>query len=197
MEDKEALEWEELSSEPVVQDKWINLSRVKYRLPDGKEIESYYKYSRINFVVVIASDKLGRYICVRQFRAGINKSVLEFCAGGIEKSGAGEHRVTPEEGAVFEESLDAAKRELAEETGYASDEWDKIICIPAYPTLADNYAYIYRAKNCEKIFEQRLDDTEFLKVELISEKDLNDFIASGDFCQPIHIMGYLMDKNIR
>ena len=36
-------------------------------LPDGKVFEPFYSYSRKDYVVIVACDEDGKYLCVRQF----------------------------------------------------------------------------------------------------------------------------------
>ena len=139
-------------------------------------------------MVVVAKDENGNYLCVRQFRPGLHKVTTEFTAGGIEKAGAngfGMGKDLPEE-----EALAAAKRELLEETGYTSEEWSHLLTVPSNATLADNYAHLYLAKNCRKVAEQDLDDTEYLNVCRLSEQELLDKIRTGDFEQAIHILAW-------
>ena len=65
---KDPLEWEEISTEHLVSDEWIDFRRSAYRFPDGRVFEPFYTYSRRDYVVIVASDAEGRYLCVRQFR---------------------------------------------------------------------------------------------------------------------------------
>lgn len=81
-----SLEWEEVSTEHIVQDEWIDFRKSAYRFPDGNVFEPFYSYSRRDYVVIVASDEDGNYICVRQFRQGIKEVTTEFPAGGIERS---------------------------------------------------------------------------------------------------------------
>ena len=53
----ENLEWEEISTEHIVQDEWIDFRRSAYRFPDGSVFEPYYSYSRRDYVVIAASDE--------------------------------------------------------------------------------------------------------------------------------------------
>ena len=83
-EDKNLM-WEEVSTEHIVQDEWIDFRKTSFRFPDGKIFEPYYTYSRRDYVVIVASDEEGKYLCVRQFRQGIREVTTEFVAGGIER----------------------------------------------------------------------------------------------------------------
>lgn len=193
--DDEKLEWEEISCEHLVQDEWIDFRRSSYRFPDGSVYEPYYSYSRKDFVVIVASDTEGNYICVKQYRQGLSEITTEFPAGGIERK---DHREYGGDKTMAEDALNAAIRELKEETGYESDEWEKLLVIPSNATIADNYAYIFRAKNCRKTSGQELDDMEFIKVLKLKGDDIEKLIREGGFQQAIHALAwYLSLQSVR
>ena len=193
MEDPE-LAWKPVKVEHVVQDRWIDFRRVTYQFPNGQEFSPYYNYSRRDFVVILARDEDGKFLCVRQYRVGVHKVTCEFPAGGIERGAEAEYTDGSLAGCESRTALKAAKRELREETGYTSDNWQQLMIEPAEATLSDNYAYIYFADNCRKTDEQELDDTEFLKVEHFSEKELDDLVKAGMFEQAVHVMAWLLYK---
>ena len=201
--DKDSLRWEAVKTEHLVQDEWIDFRRVAYRLPDGNVLEPFYTYSRRSYVVIVATDEEGRYICVSQYRFGIDEVTTEFVAGGIECEGDAEYlpgRCSSGPADAEERSgpvkaeipLEAAKRELREESGYVSDEWEHLLTIPSNATISDNYAYIFRAKNCRKEKNQELDDCEFLAVETFTKDEIEELIDSGKFQQAMHVMAYLL-----
>ena len=190
---KNNLVWEEISTEHIVQDEWIDFRRSAYRFPDGSVFEPFYSYSRRDYVVIVASDMDGKYLCVRQFRQGIKEVTTEFPAGGIERTDGreyGEGNST----STSEDALVAAKRELLEETGYVSDDWTHLLTVPSNATIADNYVHIFMAKNCLKSGEQNLDETEFLNVAKYSSDEIEGMIAKGDFQQAVHIMAWLLSQ---
>ncbi len=191
MLDDKDLKWEEVSTEHIVQDEWIDFRKTAYKFPDGNVYEPFYTYSRRDFVVVVATDESGKYICVKQFRQGIRRVTMEFPAGGIERKDGKEYG-DRDASDFAEDSLEAAKRELKEETGYSSDEWEHLLSIPSHATIADNYAHIYVARNCKKVSGQDLDDMEFVEVELLSDEEIDKMIKEGDFPQAIHVMAWLL-----
>ena len=206
----EDLEWKEIKRETLIHDEWIDLRKSAYRFPDGTVFEPFYSYSRRDYVVIVATDEDGNYICVRQYRQGIKEVTTEFPAGGIErkdgKEYAGRARLKENgqgdpDGAdaetddATEDILEAAKRELLEETGYVSDEWEHLLTIPSNATISDNYAYIYAARNCRKVTGQDLDVTEFLNVCLHSDEEIDELAHGGDFKQSVHVMAWLLAKN--
>ena len=192
MTDDKDLIWEEVSTEHIVQDEWIDFRKTAFRFPDGNIFEPFYTYSRRDYVVIVASDEEGNYLCVRQFRQGIREVTTEFPAGGIERADGkqyGERAMTSSE-----DALAAAKRELSEETGYESEEWTHLITIPSNATIADNLAHIYLARNCKKKSGQNLDEMEFLNVEKYTAEEIEQMISSGEFKQAMHVMAWLLTQ---
>ncbi len=194
MGNRDDLAWEEVKCEHIVRDEWIDIRRQAFRFPDGTVFEPFYSYSRRNYVVIVASDEDMNYLCVRQYRQGIREVTTEFPAGGMERSDGKEYGRAGE-GQGTEDALEAARRELLEETGYESDDWTFLLSIPSNATIADNYAYIFRAKNCRKVAGQNLDDTEFLNVETHTADEIEDMIRSGDFQQSMHVMSWFLCKD--
>ncbi len=202
---EEDLAWEEIATEHIIQDKWIDFRKSAYRFPDGRVFEPYYSYSLRDYVVIVASDEEGKYLCVRQFRQGIREVTTEFPAGVIEhtdcrEDGKKDSLPEAEDGLETagrkpvkgEAALAAARRELLEETGYVSDDWKHLLTVPSHATIADNYAHIFLATGCRRSREQSLDETEFLKVRKYSPDEIERLIADGGFQQAVHIMAWLL-----
>ena len=61
MEDKD-LVWEEIETEHIVQDEWIDFRKSTYKYPDGRVFAPYYSYSRRDYTVIVASDEDGKYL---------------------------------------------------------------------------------------------------------------------------------------
>ena len=202
---EEDLAWEEITTEHIIQDKWIDFRKSAYRFPDGRVFEPYYSYSLRDYVVIVASEEEGKYLCVRQFRQGIREVTTEFPAGVIEhtdcrEDGKKDSLPEAEDGLETagrkpvkgEAALAAARRELLEETGYVSDDWKHLLTVPSHATIADNYAHIFLAAGCRRSREQSLDETEFLKVRKYSPDEIERLIADGGFQQAVHIMAWLL-----
>ena len=96
--------WKILSSEYLVRRPWLTARRDVAQLPDGRVNNEYYVLEYPDWVNIIAITKEGKMIMERQYRHALGNTCYELPCGVIE---AGE---TP---------LEAAKRELLEETGYA------------------------------------------------------------------------------
>jgi len=102
---------------------------------------------------------------VRQYRYPFGKVLLEIPAGKLDSPG--------------EDPLDAAKRELKEETGAKAEEF--MFMGEYYPTCAysTEIIYMYLAKGLS-FGETDLDEDEFIEVERIPIKTLFDMVMRGD-----------------
>jgi ADP-ribose pyrophosphatase len=186
---KDELTWTLLKRESLTEDAWIDFARSTYRFPDGRCVGPFYTYGRLSFVVIAALDEEGNYLCVRQYRQGIGCVTTEFPAGGIEHS---RHRRPSDQ-----EALEAARRELAEETGFTSQQWTPLLTLPANPTLSDDTAFLFLAENCRKTQAQHLDPTEFLGVVHCRPEQLESLLPKEEFPQPLHAVAYLLAQRRR
>ena len=177
----------EVSEELLFEDRRFQLCRSGYRSWDDKTHGPYYTLKVSSYVVVVATDTSGNYICVRQFRPGIKEITTEFPAGGLIAD-------SPAPLCSQEVLLENAKRELREETGYTCDQWTHLMTVPANVALTNNYAVIFMAENCEKKERQQLDDTEYLEVAIYSPDELRHMVRSGGFQHTVHIMAYYLEQ---
>ncbi|HEX2859473.1 MAG TPA: NUDIX hydrolase [Alphaproteobacteria bacterium] len=71
-----------------------------------------------------------------------------------------------------EDPLEAAKRELLEESGLASDNWQLLYQMPQTAGRIEHTAYFYVARNCQKVAEQNLDAGEKIMVKSCTPQQL-------------------------
>ena len=78
-----------------------------------------------------------------------------------------------------ESPLEAAKRELLEETGCISDEW--IFIGKVHPNLAiqNNSCFTYLANNITKIQKPKLDGTDDIDSLLFPVEDIKQLVSEG------------------
>lgn len=121
----------------------------KCELPNGMTIDGFVlEYG--DWVTIIALTKQQEVVMVRQYRHGAQKVILELPGGAME--------------ARDESPVQAARRELLEETGYASDNFIQIGCVSPNPANQTNLIYSFLALDAEKVSDQELDDTEDMEV---------------------------------
>ena len=140
-------------SEPFESEGFISVKNYEIELNNGKTIhrEQIYKNGRIgNSVTILPITKEKKIILVIEPRVFIKRTVgVEAPAGYVED---------------FERPIEAAERELLEETGLKSKE---IIQLREYYCDMGSFAGItssFIAKDCEKVSEQNLDEDEFIAI---------------------------------
>ncbi len=74
---------------------------------------------------------------------------------------------------VREKPVDAAQRELLEETGYTSENFTSLGSFYQDQGCSGAYNHYFLARNCRKVKEQNLDEGEFIKYILVSYDELN------------------------
>jgi 8-oxo-dGTP pyrophosphatase MutT (NUDIX family) len=140
--------------------------------PDKTKTGNFDVLECTQWVNIIAFDKSGNLILVKQYRHGIDELTLEGPAGVIDDG---------------EDPLETAKRELREETGYESIEWSKLGRVSANPAFQDNYCHIFLAKNCSKVSEQNLDPFEEIDVIKMSVDDARMAIENDEIHHSLFI----------
>ncbi len=168
----EEMAWKVLESEVVIERPWLTATRYHVLLPTGKEHPEYYVLHYPTWINVIAETKDGQLILERQYRHGLRIISTEICAGVAEEG---------------ETPLEAAQRELKEETGYTGGEWELLMKTAPNPGSMDNYSYSFLARGVEKNCERDLDETEDIEVSLHSKREVYDMLLRGEFLQALMI----------
>jgi len=80
-----------------------------------------------------------------------------------------------------EDPLEAAKRELREESGLESDQWELLHVFQSPIVKIDWDLYLYVAHDCRKSAETHLDAGEKIEVKSLSYDEFVDTLSSKDF----------------
>ena len=162
--------WKILSSEYLVRRPWLTARRDQVLLPDGRINPEYYVVEYPDWVNVIAITEDGQFVMERQYRHAVGMTCYELPCGVME---AGE---TP---------LEAAKRELMEETGYGEGEWTLLMEITPNPSSMSNFTHCFLAKGVRKTGTPHLDATEELEVHLLCEEEVKQLLQKGEIIQSL------------
>ena len=153
-----------VASKSLYKGKIIDVYCDDISLPDGKPAKrEYIKHVGAACVVPLTDD--GDVIMVNQFRYPFHAVLTEVPAGKLDGKN--------------ENPLDAAVRELKEETGASAKEM--IYMGAYYPTCAysDEVIHMYLAKELS-FGETHFDDDEFIEYEKVSLDALIEKIMSGE-----------------
>lgn len=159
--------WEILESEYVLRNPWLTVRRDHIRQPSGVEIGDYWVLEYPEWVNVIALTQDGSMVMERQYRHAMGWTAYEICAGCAEKG---------------EDPLEAAQRELREETGYTGGEWSKIMTISPNGTSMNNMTHCYLAVGVVP-GPQELEPTEDIDVLLMSPSEVMRLLSDGQIVQ--------------
>lgn len=90
---------------------WMRVWAEDVLLPDGHVVENFYTLEMRDYAVVVALTPNRDVVVERQYKHGPRKVAINLPAGYLEPD---------------EDPLDAARRELLEETGYSADQWCRL-----------------------------------------------------------------------
>lgn len=162
--------WKVLDSEYIIKRPWLTARRDTVQLPNGAVNPEYYVLEYPTWVNVIAITTEGEFVMVEQYRHGLGEVFTELVAGVAEEG---------------EDPLDAARRELLEETGYGNGEWSLFTVVSQNPSSTNNLSYSFLATGVEPIGEQHLDPTEDLRVRLLTPTEVKALLMSDQVKQSL------------
>lgn len=166
------MKWETLESEYIIRRPWLTARRDTVKLPTGVVNDEYYVLEYPTWVNVIAITKDGMFVFIRQYRHGIGRTCFEIVAGVSEEG---------------EEPMEAARRELMEETGYSGGEWSLLTVLSANASAMNNMTYCFLATGVEKVCEQHLDDTEDVEVCLFTREKVLRMLENDELKQSLMV----------
>ena len=136
---------------------------------------SFFVIENPDWVNVIALDAENRTILIEQFRHGTEEIILEIPGGMIDEGEAPEA---------------AARRELLEETGFASDEFVYLGKSRPNPAIQNNWIYFFAALNCRKIQATAFDEHESVVTKLVPLDEIPNLIASEQITHSLVLAGF-------
>ena len=135
-------------------------------LPDGRRIEDYYQLDMPSFACIFAETEDGRIITYRQYRHGPKRVCLVFPGGHVNPG---------------EDPLEAARRELLEETGYEGTTWQDLGAYTVNANQGGAVSYMFRATGCRKVAAPDSDDLEETEVLFLTRAELLEAAGKGAF----------------
>ncbi len=157
--------WKTLKSQVVFEHKWYTLRRDHVELPNGHVMDDYFVSVRPDVVLTFPLTEDGHVLFVRQYKHAASDIFIELPGGVIDA-----HETTP---------LEAAKRELLEETGYTTDDMEPVLQVIDNPTKDTNKIYYYIARNVREVAAQDLDESEHIEVLKVPLQEVEQMIMSG------------------
>lgn len=169
--DEDAMKWEVLGTEYLFRRPWLTARRDHVRLPSGVEIPEYYVLEYPDWVNMIVITEEGDFVFVRQYRHGAGETRFELVAGVVD----------PEDASPME----AAKRELYEETGFGGGEWREFCTLCPNSGAMTNTSHTFLATGVRRLSTQHLEATEDITVHLFSREEVLEMLKQGEIRQAL------------
>ena len=153
-----------INRELVYKGKIVDFYKDTMAIPNGNVVFwDHLEHQGAAAVIPVLAD--GRIILVRQLRNSVEKYTWEIPAGGLDGKD--------------EQTIVAARRELAEETGFTTDEeLELLISIHTTVAYCNEKIDIYVAHGLKEGL-QHLDEDEFLDVKAFTVDEIKEMIYSG------------------
>jgi 8-oxo-dGTP pyrophosphatase MutT (NUDIX family) len=160
----EELIWRRLTSRPGPQLPLFDVRFDEMEHPESGDILSRLVLQSVDWVNLVALTEAGESVMVRQYRFGVGYATLETPGGMVDPG---------------EDSLTAARRELAEETGYTGGRWQYLGAVEPNPAYHDNLCHHWLAEGVTLTREQDTSGGEHIRVELLTEDAVRAAVVDG------------------
>ncbi|MBZ0290801.1 MAG: NUDIX hydrolase [Anaerolineae bacterium] len=159
--------WKTLSKKTLLeQGKWLTVESHKVQLPGGTVIDDWSWVITPDYVNVVTIMQDGRFAMFRQVKYGVEGIALAPVGGYLEPG---------------ESALEAAKRELREETGCEAEHWLELGQYRVDGNRGAGTAHLFVAQGAHRIIEPTADDLEEQELVYMSRAEIETALANGQF----------------
>ncbi len=167
--------WKKLGSRIVYDNPWITVYEDHVVNPGGSENQYGHIHFKNKAVAIVPLDDEGNTWLVGQDRYTLGAYSWEVPMGGA---------------ASDEEPLDAAKRELKEETGLSAANWTNIMHLHTSNSITDEEGFVFLAENLSE-GEPEFEETEKLEIRKLSLDQALEMVNDGQITDAISVAAIL------
>jgi ADP-ribose pyrophosphatase len=161
---KEDSAWQRLDRQTLVQEKFLTVYRDLVRLPNGSQ-KQYFLTKKSDIVVIVALTDQNEVIMLKEYKYAANKYLNVLPAGHIENN---------------ESPIEAAKRELLEETGFTAMTYEYIGTLFESPVQDLHKIEVVFVKNAQRVQAANLEASEDLFAYTLTIPDLKTKVLQGE-----------------
>jgi ADP-ribose pyrophosphatase len=143
---------------------WLEVFKESIELPDGRTVDDFYSVDMQDFVVVVAVTSANEVVVESLYRHGAGRVTYSMPAGYVHAG---------------EEPLDAAKRELREETGYEASTWMPLGRFIVDGNRGCGWCSCFLARDAGVVAKPESDDLAEVGLTTMSLASLLDLAAEG------------------
>jgi len=155
--------WKTVSTKESYKTPYFSVHEDDVIRPDGTP-GTYYVIEQKSAIMIVAINKNNEAYLIGQYRYTTNMFSWEIPGGGYEGG----------------DELEEAKRELLEETGLQSDEWEKLGTFQVLNGQANHLAEVFLAKNVEQTGNNKQADEGISEMRKESFSSIFAMIKSGE-----------------
>ncbi len=167
--------WKTLKSNVVFENDWIAVNNDRVINPRGGENDYGHVHFKHRAVAIVPIDDEGNTWLVGQDRYTLGASTWEIPMGGAR---------------LDENPLDAAQRELREETGLTANTWSQIMRLHTSNSITDEEALVFVAQDLQE-GSTDFDETEYIEARKLPLASAIEMIASGEMTDAISVAALL------
>ena len=145
---------------------WLVVENHTVELPDGRLIPDWPWVITPDYVNVVAMTEEEHFLCFRQVKYGVEGTTLGIVGGFVEEG---------------EEPIQAARRELLEETGYESTDWVPLGSYRVDPNRGVAIGHLYLARQARPVTARNADDLEEQQIVLLTRSEMETALAGAEF----------------
>jgi 8-oxo-dGTP pyrophosphatase MutT (NUDIX family) len=173
--DAQPMSWKTLSSRIVFDNPWITVFEDRVVNPGGGRNDYGHVHFKNRAVAIVPLDEDGNTWLVGQDRYTLGIFSWELPMGG----------------APLEESpLDAAKRELKEETGLTARKWTELMQLHTSNSITDEVGVVFIAEQLKE-GQSELEETENIELRKLKLKEAVEMAARGEITDAISVAALL------
>ena len=164
------MNWKTLKSSYAFLCPWLRVRKDHVQLPSGVEMDDFYVVESNDWVNVIAITENGLFLIEEQYRHGVGQVCFELPAGNVSKG---------------EKPLEAAKRELLEETGFAGGKWMHFCSTAPNASGMNNFCHTFLADGVKTVAEPHLESSEDIYVHLKSQREIEELLTNNSIIEAV------------
>lgn len=153
--------WKIKRTKKILSNKFLKVLREHVVLPNGTEIKDYFITQGPDIVLIIPILRNKKIALIQEYKHGVKGRLTSFPAG-MHFSGS---------------LLSTAKRELREETGLSSREWEKLGSLSGMPHRERSKTEVFVAMNCVRMDKPKLEDTEQINIVEVSKNEVGKILT--------------------
>jgi ADP-ribose pyrophosphatase len=145
---------------------WLEVEYHEVELPDGHVIPDWTWIKTPDYINVVVQTEGDQFLCFRQLKYAVDGPMLALVGGYIEPG---------------ETPLEAAQRELREETGYIAKDWQSLGDYVVDPNRGTAIGHLFLACQAKQAAEIESDDLEAQEMLFLSREELKSALLRGEF----------------